>query len=90
MPSRVQSRKNYLENPARFAYDVCDAFQRKEQTLAAVIDLEDEHSRVQFKLLLELLVQYGVSWTLTRWLVAPLQERKVDNGLEARSPSPNN
>ena len=32
---------------------------------------------VLFKLLAEPLVQYGVSLTLTRWLVAALQERKV-------------
>ena len=40
-------------------------------------DLEDAYNRVQFKLLMELLRQYGVSLTLTRWLAAALQERKV-------------
>ena len=65
------------ENAARFAYDVYEGFQRKEQTLAVAVDLEDAYNRVQFKLLLELLRQYDVSWTLTRWLAAALQERKV-------------
>ena len=69
--------KNTWENAARFAYDVYEGFQRKEQTLAVAVDLEAAYNRVQFKLLMELLVQYGVSLTLTEWLAAALQERKV-------------
>ena len=69
--------KSTWENAARFAYDVYEGFQRKEQTLAVAVDLEDAYNRVQFKLLMELLRQYGVSLTLTRWLAATLQERKV-------------
>ena len=42
-----------------------------------MVDLEDAHNRVQFKLLMELLMQYGVNLTLTRWLAVALQERKV-------------
>ena len=51
------------ENSGRFAFNV---FQRNEQTLAVAVDLEDSYNRVQFKLLTELLMQYGVSLTLTR------------------------
>ena len=69
--------KSTWENAARFAYDVYKGFQRKEQTLAVVVDLEDVYNRVQFKLLMDLLQQYGVSLMLTRWLAAALQERKV-------------
>ena len=69
--------KTTWENAARFAYDVYEGFQRKEQILAVAVDLEDAYNRVQFKLLIEILVQYGVSLTLTRWLAAALQERKV-------------
>ena len=69
--------KTTWENAARFAYDVYEGFQRKEQTLAVAVDLEDAFNRVQFKLLMELFGQYGVSLTLTRWLAAALQERKV-------------
>ena len=69
--------KTSWENAARFAYDVYKGFKRKEQTLAVAVDLEDVYNRVQFKLLMELLVQYGVCLTLTRWLAAALQERKV-------------
>ena len=54
------------ENAARSAYDVYQGFQRKEQTLAVAVGLEDAYNRVQFKLLVELLVQYDVSLTLTR------------------------
>ena len=90
--------KTTWENAARFAYDVYEGFQRKEQTLVVVVDLKDAYNRVQFKLLMELLVQYGVSLTLTRWLVAALQERKVamrlgnwisttDNGTSTRLPT---
>ena len=58
----------------RFSYDVYEGFQRKEQTLVVAADLEDAHNRAQFKLLMEPLVQYGASLTLTRWLPA-FQER---------------
>ena len=55
------------ENVAAFAYDVYEGCQRKEQTAPVEIDLEDAYNRVHFKLLMELLMQYGVSLTLTRW-----------------------
>ena len=52
-------------------------FQRKEQTVVVAIDLEDAYNRVQFKLLMDLLIQYGVSLTLTRWAAGALLERMV-------------
>ena len=82
--------KSTWENAARFAYDVYEGFQRKEQTLAVAVDLEDAYNRVQFKLLMELLRQYGVSLTLTRWLAAALQEERLPCDLETGSPHPNN
>ena len=66
-----------LSSHGTFAYDVYKEFQRKEQTQAVVVDMEDAYNSVQFKLLMELLVQYDVSLTITRWLAAALQERKV-------------
>ena len=39
--------------------------------------MEDAYSRVQFKQLIELFAQYGVSLTFTRWLAAAFWERKV-------------
>ena len=39
------------------------------------VDLRKAYHRVQFELLLELLVRYGVSLTLTLWLTAALQEK---------------
>ena len=65
------------EHAAAFAYDVYGGFQRKEQTLTEAIDLEDAHNRVQFRLLMDLLVQYGVSLTLTRWIAGAFLERTV-------------
>ena len=41
------------------------------------IDLRDADNRVQFKLLMDLLVQDGVSLTLTRWIAGALLERTV-------------
>ena len=41
------------------------------------IDLEDAYNRVSFKLLIELLLQYGVSLTITRWIAAAMLERTV-------------
>ena len=69
--------KTTWENTARFVFDVYEGFQRKEQTLAVAVDLEDAYNRVQFKLLMELLAQYGFSLTSTRWFAATLQERRV-------------
>ena len=73
----TEQEKTTWENAARFAYDVYEGFQRKEQTLAVAVDLEDAYNRVQFELLMELLGEYGVSLTLTRRLAAALQEKKV-------------
>ena len=61
----------------RFAYDVYEGFQRKEQTLDVDVDLEDAYNKVQFKLLMEVLAQYGAILLLTRWFVAAFKERKV-------------
>ena len=46
------------------------------------VDLEDAYNRMQFKLLMELLVQYVVSLTFSRWLAAALQEIKAAVRLE--------
>ena len=70
-------KKTTWENAARLAYDVYEGSQMKEQTLAVAVDLEHAYNRVQLKLLLEHLVQYGVSLTLSRWLATALQERKI-------------
>ena len=78
--------KSTWENAARFAYDVYEGFQRKEQTLAVAVDLEDAHNRVQFKLLMELLWQYGVSqhsMRLGNWISTPQQ---LTMGLPQGSP----
>ena len=65
------------ENAAAFAHDVYEGFQRKEQTLAVAIDLEDAYNRVQIKTLVDLLLKHKVSFTMTRWIAAALLERTV-------------
>ena len=66
----TEQKKKTWKNADTFSYDLYKQFKRKGQTLAVAVDLEDPYNRVQFKLLLELRVQYGVSLTLTRWLSA--------------------
>ena len=61
------------ENAAAFTYDVYEGFLRKEPAVAVAIDLKDAYNRVHFKLLTDLLIQYGVSLTLTRWVAGALQ-----------------
>ena len=50
--------------------------------MAVAIDLDDAYNRVQFKLLMDLLAQYGVSLTLTRWITGAHLERTVVMKLE--------
>ena len=45
--------------------------------MAVAIDLEDAYNRVQFKLLMDLVMQYGASLTLTRRIAGALLERTV-------------
>ena len=45
------------EDAATFAHDVYKGFQRKEQTLAVSVDLEDANNTVQSKQLMELHIQ---------------------------------
>ena len=44
------------ENAAAFAYDVYEGFQRKKSAVAVAVDLEDAYNRVQFKMLMDLLM----------------------------------
>ena len=76
--SRMQSRRK--KTPWKMLSDshtMSANDSRGRNKLAVTVDLEDAYNRVEFKLLMELLVQYGVSLTLTRWLAAALQERKA-------------
>ena len=45
---------------AAFACDVYKGFQKTEQTVAVVISLEDVYNRVQFKLLMNLLIVFSI------------------------------
>ena len=74
MQGRHLAEKATEENATIFAYDVYEGFQRKERTLTMAVDLEDAYNRVQFKLLMKLLLNFGNSLTPTRWPAAALQE----------------
>ena len=85
-----------LSSHGTFAYDVYKEFLRKEQTQALVVDMEDAYNSLQVKLLMELLVQYDVSLTITRWLgkkgchenwELDLHTPTTDNGTSTRLPT---
>ena len=65
------------KNATAFTDDVYEGSQRNQQTMAVAIDLEDACNRVQFKLRVDMLMQYGVCLTLTRWIAGAPLERKV-------------
>ena len=68
----LDQEKCTQENAAAFGCDVYEGFQRKEQTLAVTIDPGHSYKRVQFKLLMDLLLEHGVSLTITQWITATL------------------
>ena len=43
-PRRAQSKNKTWENAARFAYNACEGFKRKEHALAVAVDLEDAYN----------------------------------------------
>ena len=52
-------------------------FQRGKNIVAVASSLKDAYNRVQLKLLMDLLMNYGVSLTLTRWIAGAVLERTV-------------
>ena len=72
-----KSQKGRWENAAAFAYEVYEGFQKKKQTMAVAFNLDYTYNRVQFKLLMNLFMQYGINLTLTQWTAVVLLERTV-------------
>ncbi|CAG5130364.1 unnamed protein product, partial [Candidula unifasciata] len=64
-------------NAAVFAYDVYEGFQIKEETCAAVLDLEDAYNKVPYDYLMQLLLKLEVNPILIRWIAAVLFQRKI-------------
>ena len=54
-----------------------DAFERKEETLAVALDLEDAYNRVDFGILMRTLKNMKVDPYLVMWLGNALLKRKV-------------
>ena len=74
--------------PVLHALSLTDSWGRNK--LAVAVDLEDACKRVQFKLLLEFLVQYGINLTFTRWLGQHSRRENLPCDLKIGSPCPNN
>ena len=69
--------KDTWTNAAVFASDVYDAFERKEETLAVALDLEDAYNRVDFGILMRTLRNLKVDPYLVMWIGKALLKRKV-------------
>ena len=69
--------KDTWTNAAVFASDVYDAFERKEETLAVALDLEDAYNRVDFGILMRTLRNLKVDPYLVMWIGNALLKRKV-------------
>ena len=69
----TQLEKPLAKKPPDWHTMTSKLFPRKKQTLAIAVDLENAYNRMQFKLLIELPIPYGISLTLARWLAVALQ-----------------
>ena len=76
-PRRVQSREKHLGKHSQIRIHCLRRIPEERTNSGWAVDVEDAYNRVQFKLLMELIVQYGISLMFTRWLAVALQERKV-------------
>lgn len=63
-----QTRKVHAGKCSRICIRQVRRIPWKEQTGAGAIDFEDAYNRVKFKLPMDLLMEYGVSLTLTQWI----------------------
>ena len=59
------------------AYEIYEAFQRKDDTVVAAIDLEDAYNRVDFVQLVRYLLEFDVNIWIVCWIAASLMVRKV-------------
>ena len=49
----------------------------KEQTLSGATDVKDTYNKVQFKLPVNMAMQYGISLTMTWWIATAPPKRTV-------------
>ena len=64
-------------NAAVFAYDTYEGFQRKEETIAVAIDLEDAYNRVSYEVLIRMLGSCDINPIVVNWIAAALMRRTV-------------
>ena len=69
--------KDTWMNAAVLASDVYDGFERGEETVVVVLDLEDAYNRVQYDILMRTLVNMKITPALIMWVGAAMLKRKV-------------
>ncbi|XP_012941451.1 uncharacterized protein LOC106012595 [Aplysia californica] len=69
--------KDTCTNTDVLAFDAFEGFQRKEETTMAAIDLDDACNRVDYGMLMDLLIEMDVDPWLVQWISETLFERKV-------------
>lgn len=70
LPETVEGyRPNWetSENVAVAAFETCEAFQRKEETLMVVLDIENAYNRVQYSMLLLIMLEMGIEMWVIKW-----------------------
>ena len=72
-----RAKKDTWTNAAVLASDVYDAFEKKQETLAVALDLEDAYNRVDFGILMRTLRNMKVDPYLVMWIGNALLQRKV-------------
>ena len=60
--------KDTLMNAAVLASDVCDSFKRGEETLMVTLDPKDAYNRVQYDILVRILINIGITPALILWI----------------------
>ncbi|CAG5115232.1 unnamed protein product [Candidula unifasciata] len=69
--------KDTWANAATFAFDACEGFQNRQETIAVGLDLEDAYNRVRYDILMTALREKEVNPWLVNWVAAVLYSRRV-------------
>ena len=69
--------RDTTNNAAAMAYEIYEAFQDKEETVIAAIDLEDAYNRVGYEVLVFKMVGLDLDPFLVRWIAGAMLTRKV-------------
>ena len=64
-------------NAASFTAETWSGFERKENTFAVALDLEDAYNRVRIPLLADKMLHLGLPSLCIRWVMSALSQRRV-------------